>query len=221
MIPRLLAITPPSGPVPATCVEVAATLGVPLAILLREPGGSPLRLLGAGTRVRALLRAAQRTGATVLLSCDAHDVAELAGRAQDAGVDGLQLRGDPSPQQLQAARELWPTALLGASVHGDPPPVHDADYRVFAPVYAPGTPGAVPKPAAGLDPLRRWSAAHPRVFALGGITGATAGPCIEAGAYGLAGISTFLGPLDTVADTVAALASVLARAENVSPQPEP
>ena len=65
-----------------------------------------------------------------------------------------------------------------------------ARYMVFSPVFPtaskPGHPGA------GLNALRRICAALPLpVFALGGITVATAGSALDAGAYGIASISLF------------------------------
>ncbi len=221
MIPRLLVITPPVGVVPPQCVQVAAALGVRIAVLLREPAGDPLRLLEPGARVADLLRAAQAAGFPVFLSCTAGDAARMVGPARGAGLTGLQLRGDPTPAQLQVPRDAWPEAVVGESVHGPAPaqphPGHGADYQVFAPVHTPGTPAPFPKPAAGLEALAHRAARHPRVFALGGVTPDTAEGCLAAGAYGLAGISTFLGSVDALTDTVAALASVLARACDVSP----
>lgn len=218
MIPRLLAITPPRGPVAATCVEVAADLGIELSVLLREPEANPAEMLRLDARMGELLRAARAANVPVLGSCHAQDGEAFASAAQDAGLCGLQLRGDPSEDELLRARAAWPGAVLGASIHGEPRDV-SADYVVFAPVFAPRTAAGFTKHPRGLEPLAAWSARHPRVFALGGITPQTAGPCAAAGAYGVAGISTFLGSADTVADTLRALASALTSAPDVPPRP--
>ncbi len=218
MIPHLLAIAPPEGPAVPTSVEVAAELGIELAVLLRAPGEDPAAMLQPEHRLADLLRAARTASVPVLGSCAAPDVLRFAPLARDAGLCGLQLRGDPNDDELLRARAAWPEATLGASVHGQPRAT-SADYVVFAPVFVPGTPAGVAKRPVGVDPLAAWSAHHPRVFALGGVTPQTAGACVTAGAYGLAGISTFLGPADTVADTLRALAGALTSAPDVPPRP--
>ncbi|MGH1340514.1 MAG: thiamine phosphate synthase [Nannocystales bacterium] len=218
MIPRLLAITPPRGPVATTCVDVAADLGLALAVLLRDPGVDPATMLHPEHRLGPLVRSARAADIPVLGSCAMPDVVRFAPLARDAGLCGLQLRGDPNEDELLRARAAWPEALLGASVHGGPR-ASTADYMVFAPVFAPRTAAAFAKPAAGVESLAAWTTRHPRVFALGGVTAETAGSCMHAGAYGLAGISTFLGSADALADTLQALARALARAPHVPPRP--
>ncbi|MBV1857565.1 MAG: thiamine phosphate synthase [Nannocystaceae bacterium] len=218
MIARLLAITPPVGPVPTTCVEVAADLGIPVSVLLRDPGTDLGEGLRPDARMGPLLRAARDAGVSVLASCAGADLERSAAIAQNAGLHGLQLRGDPSDAELLRARAAWPGAVLGASVHGAARPVA-ADYLLFAPVFAPRTTAAFTKSPAGLKPLAAWSALHPRVFALGGVTPQTAEACAKTGAYGLSGISTFFGSADTLADTLRALAAALTSAPDVSPRP--
>lgn len=218
MIPRLLAITPPRGPVAATCVEVSLDLGIELSVLLREPDANPAQMLRLDARMGTLLRAARAGNVPVLGSCRAQDAETFSSVARDAGLRGLQLRGDPSEDELLRARSAWPEAILGASVHGDARVV-SADYVVFAPVFAPRTAAGFAKRPRGLEPLTTWSARHPRVFALGGVTPQTAGLCAASGAYGVAGISTFLGSEDAVADTLRALARVLTSPPDVPPRP--
>lgn len=218
MIPRLLAITPPVGPVATTCVEVAAELGIELSVLLREPGCDPAAFLHPEHRVAGVLRAAVRADVPVFASCAAEDAPWFAPAARDAGLRGLQVRGDPSDAALLRARAAWPQVVLGASVHGTPRAVA-ADYVAFAPVFSPGTAAGFAKQATGCQPLAAWAARHPQVFALGGITPQTATACMAAGAYGLAGISTFLGARDTVTDTLRALARALTSAPDVPPSP--
>jgi thiamine-phosphate pyrophosphorylase len=84
--------------------------------------------------------------------------------------------------------------LLGRSVHdaeaaGDAGPV---DYLYFGTVFPsaskPGLAGG-----AGVDALAAMAAATPLpVIAIGGITAANAGACIEAGAAGVAAIGWFV-----------------------------
>ena len=185
MIPRLLAITPPEGPVSTACVDAGASL----AVLLRAP--DPRDALH-GPRLGPLRQAAVRNGMPMLLSCSPSDALRLAAEARDAGLAGVQLRGDPGDDAVVAVRTAWPEAVVGASVHGEPRTCA-ADYVVFAPVFAPRTPAPFPKPAAGLAALASWTRVHHRVFALGGVTEATAAACVEHGAFGLAGLSTFFG----------------------------
>ena len=217
MIPRLLVVTPPAGPVTTACVEAADALGIAVAILLREPGTDPGALLEPGARVAALREAALRRGMPVLLSCSVADAEALAPAAAGAGLSGLQLRGDPSDAALLCARAAWPGAMLGASVHGEARPT-EADYVVFAPVFTPRTAAPFPKRPAGLPALTAWTRRHPTVFALGGVTTHNAPACAQAGVHGIAGISTFLGTPDAVAETLRALVSALTLRPDVPPR---
>ena len=214
MIPRLLVITPPRGAVPPTVVDVAVEHGVELAVLLREPAADPLDVLRG--RLDPLLAAAQGAGFPVLLSCAAEDLERVVQPARDAGLSGVQLKGDPSDAMLLRARTAWAEGTIGASVHGEPRELA-ADYLVFAPVFTPGTPADVPKQAAGVAALGAWTGCGP-VFALGGITADNAASCVNAGAYGLAGISSFLGSRDAVADTLRAFARALTLRPHVPPE---
>jgi thiamine monophosphate synthase len=214
VIPPLLAITPPQGPVPRTVVDAAVDLGVSIAVLLREEDGDPRAAMGE--RTHALRTAALSAGFPVLLSCPSEDMAAAQGPARDAGLAGVQLKGDPTDEALLRARTAWPEGTLGASVHGEARPV-PADYLVFAPVFTPRTRAKVRKRAAGVDALRRW-ASTATVFALGGIEPANAEACVAAGAYGLAGISSFLGTRDAVTDTLRAFARALTLRTHVPSQ---
>lgn len=216
MIPRILVITPPSGVANPDCVKLAQSEGLPLGVLLRDPGSAPTAPLHPDHRLAPLREAALEAGLPVLLSTHPEDAAETAGPARRAGLSGLQLRGDPSPVALARARAAWPEAIVGASVHGEPRPL-EADYVVFAPVFTPRTASAVQKHAVGVKPLAAWTAVHPRVLALGGITPQSAPQAVRAGAHGLAGISTFLGETAAVAETLRALATALTVAPDVSP----
>lgn len=214
MIPRLLAITPPRGPISRTVIDVAVEHGIPLAILLRDAEEEPAGALGR--RFDVVRRAARDAGVPVLVSCAPTDVERVVAPARDAGLTGVQLKGDPTDAALLRARAAWPEATIGASVHGEPRDVA-ADYVVFAPVFAPRTASAVPKHAAGLEALSTW-ASRGRVFALGGIEPTNADSCVRAGAYGLAGISSFLGSRAAVTDTVRAFARALTLRPDVPPE---
>ncbi|MEM6294721.1 MAG: thiamine phosphate synthase [Myxococcota bacterium] len=219
MTPPLLAITPPAGPVSTSLVEASIRSGVPVAVLLREPGASPQGLLDPRGRLAALRRAAADAGLCVLLSVDPARAEDGVAAACDAGLHGVQLRGDASPDVVRRVRQAWPGGVVGRSVHGAPGSEPEpADYVVFAPVFPPKTPAAFEKRAVGIEALAPWTASGRRVYALGGISVETAPACIAAGAFGVAGISTFLGSVDAVADTLAALAAVVAHARHVPPR---
>ena len=203
---RLLAIPPPTGPVPADIVDPWLSAGAAgtLAVLLREPGRTPAELLAPDARLAPLRRRCVAAGIPLLLAAD---------RPTDLPPDlaGLHLRGDPDRATLHRARAHQ--ALLGRACHGDPQPGHDlVDYTLFAPVFAPRTAANVPKPPAGLAALARWTA-DPRahIIALGGITPATAPACLAAGARGLAGISGLFGDPAQVEQDVATLVDLLTR----------
>lgn len=206
---RLLAITPPTGPVDPSIVEAwrdARALG--LAVLLREPGCGPEALVSDSHRLAPLRRACAHAGVPWLLSVDPARVGELGRVLGVPGLAGIQLRGDPSPAALEEARHrLGPARVLGRSCHGSPLPMGDrVSYSVLAPIFTPRTASPTPGPgkqAVGLAPLRAFAAVEPHVFALGGITAERAPDCIRAGAFGLAAIGSFFGPPHEVADDVA------------------
>jgi len=228
---RLLAITPPVGPVQEdSLVAWCAGLGE-LAVLLREPGRCASEILAHDGRLAALRRSCRDAGVPLLLSVDSAELAELAVLPGD--LAGVQLRGDPDLRALAAARtqvgRLRPTgAWLGRSCHGAPQPGHEiVDYSLFAPVFAPTTdqPGRSrgSKAPAGLAALASWTAAPGAwVMALGGVGPGTAAACLAAGARGLAGIGVFFGEPGRVAQDVAALRESLAahdrHVEPVSPR---
>lgn len=208
---RLLAISPPSGPVAADIVDVWLAAGADgmLAALLREPGSSPATILAPDARLAPLRRRCVARGIPVLLAVDP---ATLPGLHLPGDLAGLHIRGDADADALQRARGLAP--LLGRACHGEPRGDHElVDYTVFAPVFAPGTidPSRAPKRPAGLAALARWTA-DPRahVLALGGVTPATAHACLTAGARGLAGISGLFGEPTRVEQDVGALVRLLA-----------
>lgn len=205
-IPRMLAITPPTGEVDVRVVDRWREAGAlpRMAVLLRSPGARPLASVTG--RLHALLRAVQSQGVPALVSTAQADVAEAVEVCRDLGLAGIQLKGDPSPQNIVSARsmlyqqeKLW----VGCSQHGRPAPAleHPASYVCAAPVFTPTTQQlGRTKHAAGLAMLRAWVEVAPRVLALGGVNYKTASQCLSAGAWGLAGIDAFFGRQATVAN---------------------
>lgn len=213
--PRLLAITPPTGPVDPAVVDAwraAGALEVGMAVLLREPGAPPNVIAAHDGRLGALASACRAAELPLVLSCDASGLAQAAVLVGSLGLAGVQLRGDPDARALERARPLLPHALVGRSCHGAPRP-GDAhvDYTCFAPVYTPRTRTAEPpKVAAGLEALKRWTADPAAwIVALGGIAPHNAEACLRAGARGLAGISLFFGASERLVEDVAALVRTL------------
>jgi len=213
---RLLAITPPEGTVDPDLSRIWATAAsVGIALLLREPGSRPSTLLDHRHRFAPLRRACADRGLPCLISIDPVGISELSSIAMLHEIAGVQLRGDPDSLTLAAAREQLRThQILGRSCHGTPRPQSEAaNYSVFAPVFPPRTASPEPGPgkrAVGLAPLRALAAREPHVFALGGITPHRASLCLRAGAFGIASIRSFFGPLPEVADNVARLVHALA-----------
>ncbi len=213
---RLLAIPPPTGPVsPEIVASWAAAADLGLALLLREPDRPAAAMLADDGRLAPLRRACRAAGIPMLLSIAA-DEADLP---LPPDLAGLHLRGDPDLATLVRVRHRAVPRdrfILGRSCHGAPQPGHaHVDYTLFAPIFAPttGQPGRPlgSKQPAGLAALQTWTAAPGSVvFALGGVTPATAADCLAAGAHGLAGIGVFFGDPGQVAQNVAALREIVA-----------
>lgn len=169
------------GEDPLPLIKRAASAGVDL-IQIRERDLSTRELL-------ALVEAAQerlRATAARLLVNDRADVAAAARTGVHLPAHGL--------PTAEVHRRL-PDLLLGASCHNleEVRAAQDggADFVVFGPVYE--TLSKKPYgPPAGLEKLAAAvRAARIPVLALGGITLANAGACLEAGAAGVAAISLF------------------------------
>lgn len=165
-------------------VESALSGGVG-AVQLREKdmSGRALSELAA-----VLLRLCRRHGVPLLIN-DRIDVA-LA-----VGADGIHLPADSFPV-AEARRLLGPRRLIAVSTHSEEE-VADAygagaDFAVFGPVFS--TPSKSRYgPPLGLDRLRTATARAPiPVFAIGGVTPERAPYIRDAGAFGVAAISSLL-----------------------------
>jgi thiamine-phosphate pyrophosphorylase len=113
-----------------------------------------------------------------------------------AGADGVHLAGRPTPgaagRVRQAFRSRGRDAIISVPCH-DLKDIHMAveeqvDLLLFSPVFE-----KLSAPPQGLEALRRACAAARGipVFALGGVTPASAPACLAAGAAGVAGIRLF------------------------------
>jgi thiamine-phosphate pyrophosphorylase len=110
----------------------------------------------------------------VAIACDAH---------------GVHLRDGSVPPE-RFARPGW---LITISCHrvNDAPLAAGADYVLLAPIFQPLSKTST-GPALGTEAIREFRRRSPvPVLALGGITAENAGPCLEAGAAGIAGITCF------------------------------
>lgn len=154
------------------------------AIQLREKGLSGRELYELADEVR-----------TITLRYDAKlFINDRADIALAAGADGVHCpEAGLSPADI---RELNKDLLIGVSVHSLKAAKHaennGADFLVFGPVYH--TPSKIKYgDPQGINRLKEVvEAVHIPVYAVGGITPERAEPCLEAGAYGIAGISSIL-----------------------------
>ncbi|HXM57380.1 MAG TPA: thiamine phosphate synthase [Candidatus Dormibacteraeota bacterium] len=156
-----------------------------------ERGANAVQLRDPGAAARALEREAAllvRTVAPVPVVVSARADVALA-----AGAAGVHLPERDLPVAA-GRRLLGPDALVGRSVHSAEAAAtaerEGADYVVFGSVFASGSHRG--RPPAGLDALRDVVAAvRIPVLAIGGVDGARAAACLEAGAAGFAAIGWF------------------------------
>lgn len=170
--PRLLLLTPPTGPLDELRAALESVAGSEdAAVLLRRPGAGDRQLLA---------EAAALSGPLPLLM---HRRADLARLADAAGVH-LPERGVPI---ADARRLLGPAAIVGVSRHDRAglEASAGADYATLSPFFA----VAGKNPPLGAEGFRRVRAAAPdglTVLALGGLGPANAEEALAAGADGLA-----------------------------------
>ncbi|HXJ77845.1 MAG TPA: thiamine phosphate synthase [Candidatus Methylomirabilis sp.] len=155
----------------------------------------------------SLAEITRRAGARLLVN-DRADVA-LA-----AGADGVQRTHLSLP--VEALRRIGPPEfLIGASVHSESEArqaaAEGADFLVFGPVYDTPSKRQYGRPQ-GLEALRQLVAAVDcPVVAIGGITPERACEVLDAGAVGIAVISSILGS-ERPADATKAFLDALGRA---------
>ena len=123
---------------------------------------------------------------------------ELAARVGADGVHFGSTAIDPSlPRAVAAARSaLGPNALVGVSAHGgteiDAALAAGADYATLSPIFPSASkPGY--GPALGLEGVSAASRTSLPILALGGIGPDSAGPCLAAGAAGIAVMGHVMG----------------------------
>lgn len=215
---RLLAITPPEGKVPDRFDEwvKGGALERGLAVLLRTPQTPGIEVL-LDPRFDRIRQAAKSHGVPVLLGCAPIDLLSGAlpkGGLDEAGIVGVQLRGDPGAELLAPLRAaLGDQVWLGRSSHVAPEPDPPGfDHTCVSPIFVPTTPQAgKPVHPRGVQALHRWKGAnHPNVLALGGVNAKNAESCVGAGADGLAGIGAFFGESAAVVENVSAFSAALA-----------
>jgi thiamine-phosphate pyrophosphorylase len=144
---------------------------------------------------------------------------ELAAAVGAAGVH-LQAAGD-----VAAARERLADALIGVSAHSladvAAAAAAGADYVTLSPIFlTESKPGY--GPALGIESLRTTAALGIPVLALAGVTAATAGVCLAAGASGVAVMGEVMradDPASVVRDLVAASGEA-AKLEGLAAQKE-
>jgi thiamine-phosphate pyrophosphorylase len=134
---------------------------------------------------RSALALCRRAGVPLIVN----DRVEVAARA---GADGVHLGREDAPI-ADARAILGPDAIIGGSA-GSPDEVAEAaeagaDYVGFGHIYPTATKHK-PGPPVGLEALRdACRVATVPVIAIGGITAATAGELVRAGAWGVAVVS--------------------------------
>ncbi len=200
-LPRLLVITDRHATGGRPLVEVIrnALAGGARFVQLREKdldGGSLLELAAT------LLVETRRCGARLLVN-DRVDVA-LA-----ADADGVVLPADSFPTDV-ARKLLGRSKWIGRSTHSVAEVERAAgeacDFALFGPVYETPSKRAYGAPQ-GIERLRDAARAAIPVYAVGGITAATAAPVLEAGAHGVAVIREVMGAEDPRAAVERLLAS--------------
>lgn len=182
-LPPLLFFTDPARtPEPW---RVAAGLPAGAAVVYRPFGAAEAETVAA--RLRAVT--AER-GVKLLIGLD-------AGLAERCGADGAHLP-ERAAAEAGALRTRRPEWLVTAAAHSaaalERAAAHGAAAAVLSPVFAPG--GASRGPALGVEAFARLVAgARLPVYALGGITAATAPRLQGTGACGLAAVDGILAAL--------------------------
>ena len=173
-LPRLLFLTDPGRtPDPEAILE---TLPPEVGVIYRPFGAATA--VEQGHRLAAIAR---RRGLTLLAGADPELAAAI-------GADGLHLP-ERLAHQLPALRAAHPDWIFTAAAHG-PGGLVAADALLVSPVFPSNSPSA--GAPLGVEAFTDLVAAAPApVYALGGVTAATATRLEFSGAAGLAGIEAF------------------------------
>ena len=165
-------------------------------VQLREKDLPAADLLSLARDLRSVLR----TGGKPLLLLNG-----LAASAALAGADGVHLRGGWTTADLSAARAVFgvaglPNPVLSVSAHSvtevEAARLAGADLILFGPIFEKRVRGEKVLPGVGLAALAeavRFAGPTP-LLALGGLSSAGIGGCLDAGAAGIAAIRLFLSP---------------------------
>jgi thiamine-phosphate pyrophosphorylase len=169
---------------PVSVVEQAVRGGVDV-VHLRDHAASASDLLTRGRELRRALGDAAH-----LIVNDRVDVA-LA-----LGADGVQLGRRALPPA--EVRRFAPSLSIGASIHSVDEATIDADWLMLGTIFASNShPGEA---GAGISLIQQVAAvARVPIVVIGGIDAERAGPCIAAGARGVAVISAILRATDPCA----------------------
>jgi thiamine-phosphate pyrophosphorylase len=194
-LPRVVLVTDPafSDDVIVRCTRDVGLVLPPGAfgVQLRDKRRPVISLRVFAWRLRAIT---EKVGASLVVNGNAHV-------ARDVGADGVHLGGGAgSVEHARAilARRCW--VSVAAHTDGDVQRARDegADAVVVSPIFStrsPSSQGISQKVGRGVEALGSARALAPAglfVYALGGITGATAGACAAAGADGVALIRALL-----------------------------
>lgn len=157
------------------------------ALQVREKDMSPAALYAFGRSLQEGLGAMPSGGAAPGLYLN--DRADIA---LSLGFAGVQLREESLPLASHSPA-LRAELSFGVSTHSmegvRAAEEAGADFATFGPVYATASKSAY-GPPVGLKALEQAAAASALpLLALGGVTAARAGECLEAGAHGVAAIS--------------------------------
>jgi thiamine-phosphate pyrophosphorylase len=195
--PRLILITDPSfgDETIVRCVRGAALALPPgaLAVQLRDKRRLRPSLRSFAVQLRCVTRS---VGAWLIVNGDSIV-------ARDAGADGVHLPSatDPAARIQEARASFGRSTWISIAAHSDEDVARaaaaGADAVLVSPVMATRAPGAgsPEKSPRGLAAIRRARALAPPgllIYALGGVTAATAGACAASGAFGVAVIRALL-----------------------------
>ncbi|WP_171032951.1 thiamine phosphate synthase [Fodinibius saliphilus] len=164
-------------------VELACKAGV-RAVQLREKDMTDESLVALGKQIRSITN---EYNARLFVNRRA-DIAQLL------NADGVHSPENGIPSM--AIKRSWPELTVGASIHSEKAAKRaeedGADFLLFGPVYYTVSKAKYGEPQ-GVDRLKEVAEkSSVPVFAVGGITPEKTASCLQAGAFGLAGISAIM-----------------------------